>query len=563
MNQYQKAAEYLDNRYNEGLFSLPCSVDSANAYISSFQNEFSPKRLLEIPKDEILRRIMLPNCKSSMINELISEEDDNPSDHLGHIGRQFYNNLPLAVSKESSSLIKIGRGMPSMETELLSFHEAESVAISFVKRMAEACIDINIKELQSIKDYVALGVKLERYIGKQANHAWFHKYLYFMFPDYFTNFHTQDYRYKALLALGIKPEKGFYAMAGQWAEIRKYMKLKDAYVIARVFYGDPKLMTFINGNEEKKKKSKKDGKLGSSDSRNDNEDSVMQESFKTPPGIYGNWQVVNTNVILLDVPYGKTSDGAFELPSDIEKFFPNENVVFNETYLASITERNTEKHIVFDEEFCLYLQQYADECQSGIVIVFERKATKAFNVTLRPGQKMVIEKVPEKQIEQARIDEYEDELQVENNILNLSNNYIYECVPEKKKTIEEGRIGKGSYPRDPQKRSNALIRAHYSCELDAGHASFISKTTMKPYMETHHLIPIEYWQSFDNSLDVEANIVCLCSNCHNQIHYGVDSDSLITKLYEKRKDELKQAGIGISLSQLLKIYAGEYEKRGE
>ena len=113
-----------------------------------------------------------------------------------------------------------------------------------------------------------------------------------------------------------------------------------------------------------------------------------------------------------------------------------------------------------------------------------------------------------------------------------------------------------------KKKINALIRADFSCEIDGNHASFVSKSTLKTYMEPHHLIPIEYWRSFDNSLDVEANIVCLCSNCHNQIHYGLDSEDLIRKLYDKRKEELRQVGIPISLKQLLEVYAGVYRKKG-
>lgn len=39
-------------------------------------------------------------------------------------------------------------------------------------------------------------------------------------------------------------------------------------------------------------------------------------------------------------------------------------------------------------------------------------------------------------------------------------------------------------------------------------------------MEPHHLIPLQYHEEFEWSLDVEANVVSLCSECHNQIHYG-------------------------------------------
>lgn len=65
-------------------------------------------------------------------------------------------------------------------------------------------------------------------------------------------------------------------------------------------------------------------------------------------------------------------------------------------------------------------------------------------------------------------------------------------------------------------------------------------------------------KSFENSLDVEANIVCLCSNCHNRIHYGVDSDELVSRLYALRKSELEKVGLSIELKQLLKLYNGDY-----
>lgn len=59
---------------------------------------------------------------------------------------------------------------------------------------------------------------------------------------------------------------------------------------------------------------------------------------------------------------------------------------------------------------------------------------------------------------------------------------------------------------------------------------------------------------FCNSLDVPANIVSLCSNCHNEIHYGKKFDLLISKLYEERKEDLKEAGIYFTLEELLLKY---------
>ena len=48
---------------------------------------------------------------------------------------------------------------------------------------------------------------------------------------------------------------------------------------------------------------------------------------------------------------------------------------------------------------------------------------------------------------------------------------------------------------------------------------------------------------FQKSLDVEANIVSLCSYCHNLIHYGADAEIVIRELWEDRKEELEAAGI--------------------
>ena len=59
---------------------------------------------------------------------------------------------------------------------------------------------------------------------------------------------------------------------------------------------------------------------------------------------------------------------------------------------------------------------------------------------------------------------------------------------------------------------------------------------------------------FDVSLDVEENIVSLCSTCHNHIHYGQDAHVLIKQLFNQRKDLLRSVGIIISEDELLSYY---------
>lgn len=116
------------------------------------------------------------------------------------------------------------------------------------------------------------------------------------------------------------------------------------------------------------------------------------------------------------------------------------------------------------------------------------------------------------------------------------------------------RLGHKIYLRDRKTSINALIHADYSCEVDEHHPTFIRKNSDKKYTEPHHLVPMAFSDYFDVSLDIEENIVSLCSNCHNQIHYGEGADTLLNKLYGERKDLLMSVGINISCDQLLELY---------
>lgn len=67
-------------------------------------------------------------------------------------------------------------------------------------------------------------------------------------------------------------------------------------------------------------------------------------------------------------------------------------------------------------------------------------------------------------------------------------------------------------------------------------------------MEGHHLIPMKKQSEFDVSLDVYANIICLCPICHRLLHYGITSEKeyLADKLFENRQTRLIHSGIDIS-----------------
>lgn len=113
------------------------------------------------------------------------------------------------------------------------------------------------------------------------------------------------------------------------------------------------------------------------------------------------------------------------------------------------------------------------------------------------------------------------------------------------------------WPRNAMYKAIALKKANFMCEVDSSHPSFVRKISNVGYTEAHHLIPLaaQGEEQFKNvNLDCPENIVSLCSNCHNQIHYGKDIEEIITKLYNLRKKKLAKRGIDIELKDLLKYY---------
>lgn len=93
----------------------------------------------------------------------------------------------------------------------------------------------------------------------------------------------------------------------------------------------------------------------------------------------------------------------------------------------------------------------------------------------------------------------------------------------------------------------------FTCYVDANHKTFITDAG-SVYMEAHHFVPFKFQKDFVYSLQVAANIVCLCPECHRKLHYSKDRKILLKRLYDDRKVDLKKAKIGITFSQLYKYY---------
>ena len=116
--------------------------------------------------------------------------------------------------------------------------------------------------------------------------------------------------------------------------------------------------------------------------------------------------------------------------------------------------------------------------------------------------------------------------------------------------------GRKSYVRNLDIKKTAIENADFCCEYDKDHKYFISNNTKKNYVEGHHLIPMEFQDEFDFSLDVEANIVSLCVVCHKKLHHGICTDKkiIIETLYEQRKERLARCKIKIAYEKLCDYY---------
>ena len=83
------------------------------------------------------------------------------------------------------------------------------------------------------------------------------------------------------------------------------------------------------------------------------------------------------------------------------------------------------------------------------------------------------------------------------------------------------------FKRNPVVRAWILKWAKGKCEKCDSPSPFL-KEDGEPYLEVHHLITLS-----NAGADKVENTVALCPNCHRQLHYGVDKESLIRKLRNK------------------------------
>ena len=144
---------------------------------------------------------------------------------------------------------------------------------------------------------------------------------------------------------------------------------------------------------------------------------------------------------------------------------------------------------------------------------------------------------------------------------NTDNKTINEFVYGKNRNCKSNETVQGKDERKLKRnRSVFLLKkkvlkdSEYMCFINPEHETFITDNGTR-YMEAHHLVPYKFQPDFSSSLQVEANIVCLCPQCHRELHYGKRRYELLEKLYDDRKESLREEGIEINtFDDLKKLY---------
>ena len=145
---------------------------------------------------------------------------------------------------------------------------------------------------------------------------------------------------------------------------------------------------------------------------------------------------------------------------------------------------------------------------------------------------------------------------IEDDIDSHSSTHTWGLTPRQPQYITSQTTNRSIPKRNPTIASNALRIANFKCEYNPTDKLFLRKTNNHNYTEPHHLIPISKQNDFKYSLDIEENIVSLCSHCHNLLHYGRAEDKkiILRKLFNEREQALKACGIKIDFNNLIAYY---------
>ena len=101
------------------------------------------------------------------------------------------------------------------------------------------------------------------------------------------------------------------------------------------------------------------------------------------------------------------------------------------------------------------------------------------------------------------------------------------------------------HSRSRQTALRAIQRSGFKCEAEPGIPLFTARSSGKPYLEPHHLIPVSLGAAFSKSLDHLDNLYALSPHHHRRIHFGKVDEcvDVIDRLLHRRSNVLSRYGV--------------------
>ncbi|MCQ2535170.1 MAG: hypothetical protein MJ172_11495 [Clostridia bacterium] len=455
---------------------------------------------------------------------------------------------------------------------------AETEAIKIAKEFSEALINIQKKiekineqsNFSSLKDYEELVVYIKSSYPQFHYYTnWCQKLLQMLYPDLFSEIYSEDWQKNALFSLALIPSDDSLCRNGQLALVARNTRYHNAWYFANAYY---KLFGYANSFEvyryDLNDYEKNDFVIWEKNKiiglpSDDKSDVLRKVKCELKEGMICCWKLIVATYNDLIIGIGFSSEDSIQHES-------KQLITSNDLSTKYVKKCNwiiPEHNIVLKNSDRQSKRISKITSDANLILIYGTffnflSNTEQFNeIEAYYHHRAINEEIDkESLIHFVDVDEVtyqREDVRTDADYVDAVNEYELEdsiFAKDDLCDIQKTIVTTERFRRDVKVGRMALARANNLCEYNNKHESFIRYSDGNIYMEPHHLVPISQQDKFDHSLDVPANVVSLCSNCHNCIHYGVDSEEMIEALYELRREELEESGIYITLDALKKMY---------
>lgn len=502
MDEYAQAGKYILKNAKVPEDGWKVQAKQAEDACRKFREQYGPEQMEAIPIPQIYDKLFCYEF-GSMIYEL--RREDTILGECGHIAR-YKNCYPF---EKKDYKIKAAASMVLYSRQFITKEQA-CEAGNLLRQKLILCVRyLQRNQLQNEEDYLHFEIYAKEVLGKLYDHGWVHKYFHILFPTYFTQFQSRDFREKYLSALRINGIKLAFESDFRLIKVQAAIGISDPYVFAHMMYSIPEIEAFVGGKTTK----------------------PAVPRFSIVPGTYGNWMVKSDKRILLKSTFQFSVNPYIVIPKEARFFFeedglPEEREIYLELeqqkIRAKLTKSEGTLELILPEETRAALEQRAENHQCDLILSFSSKRRNVYNISMI--EVPVEPEVPE-------VPEQEDEQQRQ--AAQLPKNILYAVAKRRaQESPEKTAVSTAQYKRDPYIAEYAKRRANGVCQLCGQEAPFLDKKG-QPYLESHHIIYLS-----KGGADSVENTVALCPNCHKKVHL-LERQEDVDILQEANKKPMK------------------------